>query len=83
VVWAIIFTLFLSFTLSIGSQIFDATGVGQPTLADTNADGTALQTVTVAGSFTSNNTSFDNTFQNGAVSASVVSPPRWALSWAS
>lgn len=65
VVWAIIFTLFLSFTLSIGSEVFDATGISQPSFSTTNADGQGLTTTTITGSFSSNNTSFDNTFQNG------------------
>lgn len=66
VVFAIVYTLFLSFAISIGSQIMDATGVTQPTsTSDTSTSGSMLSSETVTGSFTSNNTAFDNLFQNG------------------
>lgn len=66
-VYAIVYTLFLSFALSIGTQIMDATGVQQAGsgAGSTDSSGSLLQTMTVMGSFTSNNTAFDNTFQNG------------------
>jgi hypothetical protein len=64
-VWAIVYTLFLSFAISIGAEVYDSFGPGQPSAEDTSTEGSALQTVVVEGSFSSNNTSFDNVFQNG------------------
>jgi hypothetical protein len=44
----------------------DATGVQQPAApSDSTQDGTLISSQTVMGSFTSNNTAFDNMFQNG------------------
>jgi hypothetical protein len=43
----------------------DATGVPQPSTASADSDGAMLTSQTVMGSFTSNNTAFDNLFQNG------------------
>lgn len=63
IVWAIVYTLFLSFGIAIGSEIMDATGIKQPTAATTG--GNSVQTVTISGSFLSNNTMFDQTFRNG------------------
>lgn len=59
------YTLFLSFAISIGSEVYDSFGPSQPSAEDTSTQGSALETVTVQGSFSSNNTSFDNVFQNG------------------
>lgn len=63
--WAIVYTLFLSFAISIGSEVYDSFGPSQPSAESTSTEGSSLQTVTVEGSFSSNNTSFDNVFQNG------------------
>lgn len=64
-VWAIVYTLFLSFAISIGSEVYDSFGPSQPSAGETSTEGSSLQTVVVEGSFSSNNTSFDNVFQNG------------------
>ncbi|KAJ9122660.1 hypothetical protein QFC24_004088 [Naganishia onofrii] len=64
-VWAIVYTLFLSFAISIGSEVYDSFGPAQPSASSTSTEGSALQTVVVQGSFSSNNTAFDNQFQNG------------------
>ncbi|WVW86552.1 hypothetical protein I302_108602 [Kwoniella bestiolae CBS 10118] len=58
-VWAVVYTLFLSLGLGIGSQIFDSFGPSQPTMK------TSTQIATITGSFASNNTYWDQTFNNG------------------
>jgi len=64
IVWAIVYTLFLSFGLSIGSQIWDAFGPEQPGLDSMDtADGS--QTVTVSGSFFGNDTTWNSALSNG------------------
>jgi hypothetical protein len=50
-VWAIVYTLFLSFAISIGSEVYDSFGPSQPSASETSTDGSALDTVTVQGSF--------------------------------
>ncbi|ORY35057.1 hypothetical protein BCR39DRAFT_516439 [Naematelia encephala] len=65
IVWAIVYTLFLSFGLSIGSQIWDAFGPAQLSADDISTSGSSLQSVTIQGSFTSNSSSWDQTFNNG------------------
>lgn len=68
IVFAIVFTLFLSFAISIGTEIMDSIGVMQPMTSPSASDGTLLSSQTVQGSFSSNNTAFDNQFQNGQFS---------------
>lgn len=63
IVWAIVYTLFLSFGIAIGAEIMDATGVKQTQAATTG--GNSVQTVTISGSFLSNDTAFDESFRNG------------------
>ncbi|WWC95229.1 hypothetical protein V866_002087 [Kwoniella sp. B9012] len=58
-VWAVVYTLFLSLGLGIGSQIFDSFGPSQPTMQS------STQMATITGSFTSNDTYWDQTFNNG------------------
>ena len=62
-VWAIVYTLFLSFGLSIGSQVWDAFGPEQPGLDETPNDG--VTTVTVQGSFSGNDTVWNEGLSNG------------------
>lgn len=61
--WAIVYTLFLSFGLSIGSQIWDAFGPEQPGPSDDQPD-----TITVQGSFTGNDTTWNQALANGTFS---------------
>jgi hypothetical protein len=61
IVWAIIYTLFLSFGLSIGSQVWDAFGPGQ-LMPPTGGEGSS---VTIEGNFNSNDTKWDELFRNG------------------
>jgi hypothetical protein len=63
-VWAIVYTLFLSFGLSIGSQIWDAFGPDQPG-PDTSGSTDSTQTVTVEGTFFGNNTVWNQALNNG------------------
>lgn len=64
IVWAIVYTLFLSFGLSIGSQIWDAFGPEQPGL-DSMESADSSQTVTVSGTFFGNNTVWNSAMSNG------------------
>jgi hypothetical protein len=63
-VWAIVYTLFLSFGLSIGSQIWDAFGPEQPGLDSTDTADSS-QTITVSGTFFGNNTVWNSAMSNG------------------
>ncbi|OCF40184.1 hypothetical protein I317_06009 [Kwoniella heveanensis CBS 569] len=60
-VWAVVYTLFLSLGLGIGSEIWDAFGPSQPSETSSSTPSMA----TIEGSFTSNNTYWDQTFNNG------------------
>ncbi|WWC93162.1 uncharacterized protein L201_008130 [Kwoniella dendrophila CBS 6074] len=60
-VWAVVYTLFLSLGLGIGSQIWDSFGPSQPSAMASAT--TPMATIT--GSFNSNNTYWDQTFNNG------------------
>ncbi|WVF68805.1 hypothetical protein IAT40_003577 [Kwoniella sp. CBS 6097] len=60
-VWAVVYTLFLSLGLGIGSEIWDAFGPSQPSENMSSTPSMA----TIEGSFTSNNTYWDQTFNNG------------------
>ncbi|WWC73372.1 uncharacterized protein I206_107339 [Kwoniella pini CBS 10737] len=61
-VWAVVYTLFLSLGLGIGSQIWDSFGPSQPTAMTST---TSASMATITGSFNSNNTYWDQTFNNG------------------
>ncbi|WVQ96347.1 hypothetical protein IAU59_003452 [Kwoniella sp. CBS 9459] len=60
-VWAVVYTLFLSLGLGIGSEIWDSFGPSQP--SETSSAPPSM--ATIEGSFTSNNTYWDQTFNNG------------------
>ena len=65
IVWAIVYTLFLSFGLSIGSQIWDSFGPEQPGLMSSESADSS-ETVTVSGSFFGNDTTWNSALSNGA-----------------
>lgn len=67
--WAIVYTLFLSFGLSIGSQIWDAFGPGQPGPMDDTPE-----TITVQGSFLGNDTTWNHALSNGESALHRCSP---------
>ena len=64
IVWAIVYTLFLSFGLSIGSQVWDAFGPEQPGL-DSTESADSSETVTVSGTFFGNDTVWNSALSNG------------------
>ncbi|WVR08358.1 hypothetical protein IAU60_005413 [Kwoniella sp. DSM 27419] len=61
-VWAVVYTLFLSLGLGIGSEIWDAFGPAQPQETSSSVPSMA----TIEGSFVSNNTYWDQTFNNAS-----------------
>jgi hypothetical protein len=63
VVWAIVYTLFLSFGLSIGSQVWDAFGPEQPGPDGAGSDSSTE--VSVSGTFFGNNTVWNSAMSNG------------------
>lgn len=65
VVWAVIYTFFLSFGIGIGSQIWDAFGPEQLTAEDVSKDSSSLSDVYLTGSFKTNSSQWDQTFSNG------------------
>jgi hypothetical protein len=65
VVWAIVYTLFLSFGLTIGQQIYDAFGPPQLEATEVSTSGSMLASTTIEGSFSSNSSSWDQVFNNG------------------
>ncbi|KAL7419421.1 pheromone-regulated protein prm10 [Cryptotrichosporon argae] len=62
IVWAVLYTLFLSFGLTLGSEVWDAVGTAQ---YGTASGSSSTSTVTVTGSFVSNDTALDTYLGNG------------------
>lgn len=69
-VWAIVYTLFLSFGLSIGSQVWDAFGPEQPGPDGAGSDSSTE--VSVSGTFFGNNTVWNSAMSNGTSNIQTV-----------
>ncbi|WWD16285.1 hypothetical protein CI109_100711 [Kwoniella shandongensis] len=90
-VWAVVYTLFLSLGLGIGSEIFDSFG---PDQLEPPTSTSSAATATVSGSFHGNNSMWDNTFNNGtftftngsstmesATTVACYRNPDWTMWW--